>query len=567
MNNKIGLYSLGCFILLWIFQYFITVDVPRWDDFHGILVPVDILLGKYTFAQKFTILFSQNNEHRVAVDRIMLWLITILTGKANMKTLAMIGTILVLFIEYLIVKSSRFRRLDLNYLIPIPFILFAPHYWEILQSLMVPFQIFSVIFFSFLAFYLVANKRPILYCILSVLFAVFSHGNGLLSLPLVALVLVAQRDFKALKYWGLFSIIIISFYFTGYVKPAWNPNISPLKAPLASFLYFFEFIGSASLALVNLSASWTASSMLKVLPTISGLILFFLFFSYFFKKYPFKASWQSIKDTGKLITLDPFDTFIITCILFFFGTGVLMSLSRTGYGMASRYVINSQILICLIYLFIINFIRNKKIVSIVFTFSIIYWIICYFNYWAPSLNMKNSALADAQNWQKNHSWFAQYPDEPQQISNLNHLLDEPYKNGIYAFPKSRFDLIKNSKLKSDSISLEFENNEGRISVNGFKDEERKILQTYSNFLLLLKSENSEFLIPFDYKKNGLTNAITANKYFNEYLDLKFNIRCLPNGDYKTFIVSWNGETYDLIPSNLEFKNENSGLKDLKPELF
>ena len=145
--------------LLWLFQYIISVNVPWWDDFHGIILPVFHLFSNIPFSEKIKLFFSLNNEHRVVNDRFFLLLTYLVTGKFELKSLALLGFLNLIGIFLLIFKIAKPLVGNLLFLLPMPFLIFHAQYYESLLSLMVPFQNFSVIFYVFLTFYFLIFKK------------------------------------------------------------------------------------------------------------------------------------------------------------------------------------------------------------------------------------------------------------------------------------------------------------------------------------------------------------------------------------------------------------------------
>ncbi|SOE19947.1 hypothetical protein SAMN06298216_0446 [Spirosomataceae bacterium TFI 002] len=539
--------------ILLAFQSYITLNIPRWDDFHGILIPVDILINGETVAEKIEILFSQNNEHRIAVDRLVLLLLTYLSpsGIAEMKTLALSGTLLLVALGALFVQTGRKLKLSYIQLLPIPIVLFSTHVWEILQSLMVPYQVFAVLFMSFISFYLASKGKSIAILILISTIAIFCHGNGLLTIPIVGLILILNARYKDLLIWAIFSISIVAFYFTNYVTPPWNNNVSPLENPLASILYFFEFIGSFTLASINLSESLNTSVLAKALPTIFGLLLFGGFLFIFYKNY-LKGS--KLKTNLEKLKNNELDTFLIACLMFLFATGLMMALKRTGFPMNSRYVINSQLVFIIVYLFISSKIQSKKLNIAVLTTSILYYCLCLFNYTAISLSVKEAAIVDVYNWKNNRIWLSQYTDYTQTY-HLNEVLDKTYNKGLYKFPENIFDNLNEAMVSSDTTSLDI-NYDGKVLSVATQDTERGLFKNNIQKYIMLKSAKSTYIMHFDYHKNGLGSILEEKDYFNNNINTRIYTELIPKGIYQIALVQFIEGKLVIIPTNQTLTNNN-----------
>lgn len=545
---------LAIFILL--FQNFITLNIPWWDDFQGILSPVDILRSNVSFTEKYKILFSQNNEHRVVLDRVVLLLITILNGGvANMKLLAMSGTGLLIALAYILVRIGRKLAIPFFFLLPIPLLLFSAHNYEILQSLMVPYQIFAVLLISFSAFYLACKRSRLHWLIILSTLAIFSHGNGLLTIPIIGLILLLTNRSKALIMWTVYAVGIISFYFFNYKSPTWNKNISPLEDPFASFLYFFEFLGSFSIAFVNLSDTLSHSAALKLVPTGVGLILFSIFAVAFFKEY---LSNFSFKNLPKKLTENSSKTFLLACLLFLFATGFMMALKRTGFPMSSRYVINSQLVLILIFLFSYETIKIALIKKVLIFFTFTYFIIAAFNYLSVGLNFKNSLEVDAENWKNNNIWLTGYTN-PSQTFNLNILLHDPIRNQLYGFPSTWLSENIQHVIRKDTLKVNFSYNQSILEIQSEDPKMGIFSQNYPN-IVWLKSDKGKFLVNFYYKRNPLAKWINSLDYFNDKVEARVYTELIPKGPYTISILKMENNQLCEYPTSIVITNKNDLIK-------
>ncbi|MBP8156262.1 MAG: hypothetical protein KAX81_04480, partial [Leadbetterella sp.] len=411
---------------LWFFQNKISVNIPWWDDFHGIILPVFHLFSDLPFLEKIKLFFSLNNEHRVVNDRIFLLIIYLISGNFELKALALLGFINLILIFLVLVRVSKPLFGNRLYLLPIALLIFHAQYYESLQSLMVPFQNFSVILYVFLTFYFLIyrkNKGLIPGFIFAVL-AIFSHGNGILAFLIGALILFFNKRNKDFIIWSFLSFISIILYFWGYKKPEWSSGVSAFSQPLTALRYVFEFFGAYALNITDLST--TARVVYSHLVSeLFGLFLVVTFLVIFLKKYPLLSK-KRIEAMDKL-RHSKADQFIICVFGFVFATGLMIGISRTGFSMLSRYTINSSFMAIAVYIFLVSNVKRKKAVGILTTIScFIILIISYFNNYEIALFNRKNAVADGINFQKMGTWSNQYIDSSH-ISKLNPLLLEPYK--------------------------------------------------------------------------------------------------------------------------------------------
>jgi hypothetical protein len=529
--------------LLWGFQYYTTVNIPWWDDFHGIILPVFELFGDSSVYEKAKLFFSLNNEHRVVNDRFFMLLIYLATSTFQMKTLAMLGFVNLILIYLLLLKIAKPFLLHIFHFLPVLFLIFQAQYFESLQSLMVPFQNFSVIFYVLLSFYslIYFKKNAAISGFLWGILAFFSHGNGILALLIGSLILVFQKYNTKAIIWIIGTLLIVYLYFLGYHKPSANPSISALDHPIEAIRYVFEFLGAYALNLTNLSTTATKGSLRVLLPTFTGILSVLSLGFVFLKKYPLFTS--HYKAYISKLRHSKIDLFLLSAILFFLATALLIGITRTGFPMVSRYTINSALTISLIYLFVLNNIKNKaafcSIIS-VGTFTIL--LLSYFNSFEIAVNNKNNAIFDGINWQKNKTWVVQYSN-PDHTKLLNKLLLAVYESGKYVFPKNNLEIPTNIEPdKLEKVELRIENGGSYLKIS-----DKVISNSSTGIYYLFLSENQTYLFPGLPQKNNIFQFLQSGQYYSNSISTTFCPNLLPVGLYKIIKVETSSEqTYPKL---------------------
>jgi hypothetical protein len=530
------LISFSAILLLWYFQYKISVNVPWWDDFHGLILPVFNLFSEQIWLEKIKLFFSLNNEHRVVNDRFFTLLIYLIFGRFELKYLAIFGFINLIILFVILIKSSRKQIINPLFFIPVALILFQAQYFESLQSLMVPFQNFSVILYVILCFYFLIFRKSndILVPAIFAFLAIFSHGNGILAFVLGAALLILNLRFKALLKWVAFSIVTIAIYFWGYHKPEWSSGISPVQQPLKALGYVFQFLGSYIDIFSDSSTRISQGELKTLIATIFGIFLMVIFLVTFLTKYkPInqKKTWEKLRNSKN-------DQFLISIIGFIFCTGILIGLTRTGFPMLSRYTINSAILTIAVYLFLITNIYYKKrtfAITIVFTFIALF--LSYYNYSETAIFRKQNAIVDGVNWQKNGTWASQYSDSSH-VSRLNPLLVSPYQSGKYKFPSSVFDSLDVFTEAPFSYPLNYTIVDGYLQINGLvtKSDMTNPFESEEGVYFLLKNENYKFIFPATTQKNNIKDFIFGRSYFSQNFKTAFPVNVIPSGSYNIFMI-------------------------------
>ena len=130
----IGFILLGGIHVFLITRY--AVDIPDWDDYDAVLGFLsDFQLAK-SGAEKIMLLFSQHNEHRIAIDRIISLFDFWLFGKINFYHLIFIGNFFLVVFGYFLFTFFQTRIKEVTglllvlYSLPIPLLIFNMESYE-----------------------------------------------------------------------------------------------------------------------------------------------------------------------------------------------------------------------------------------------------------------------------------------------------------------------------------------------------------------------------------------------------------------------------------------------------
>lgn len=511
---------------LWFFQSSITVNIPWWDDFHGIMLPVHDLFTDKSFAHKFQNFVSLNNEHRVVNDRIFTLLVYLVTGKFELKTIALLGFLNLIAIFLLLFKVLKKSNISYWAILPVVFLIFHAQYYESLQSIMVPFQNFSVILYMLLSLYFLVFRKSFLWGFVFALAAIFSHGNGILVFILGALILLANQKYKQSLIWALLSGITVFIYFLGYSKPSWTTTdvISPLENPVAAIRYAFEFLGSYSLNLVEISTGLANSGAKQLLPQISGLLAVAIWIYLILRKY----SLRNLKESLDQLKNNKSDQFLLAMAAFFLATGIMMGLTRTGFPVLSRYTINSSFFLIAVWAFYVTNFSEKgsKLISF-FVFGGL--LISYYNGSAKGLFVKENTITDGINYQINKTWANGYSDSSH-VSRVNPLLIEPLESGAYVFPKSELDNFANRNSENSREHLDYSIVDNYLMISGLEPE------IASKIYFTLESERYQFIFPASKIRSNPKDFLLKGRYYSDLYKTAFPIGVIPKGNYQIFKI-------------------------------
>jgi hypothetical protein len=238
----------------------------------------------------YSVWWSQHNEHRIILARLLFWLDLHYFGGRNIFLIVMNYFLLACLATVFCLFARTVSDKDENANKPVAFCLFLVSWvflWIQSENILWAFQsqFFLAQLLPLLAFFCFAKATvgdgKLLFS-LALLLGVASAGtmaNGVLVLPLLFVysVLMRQSMMKSMLCL-LFSFVTISLYFHGYIKPVKHssPFLTLRDHPLGVFQYVLNYLGSPFYYLARGGAAFG-----KVAAVLSSTFLivgsFFLF--------------------------------------------------------------------------------------------------------------------------------------------------------------------------------------------------------------------------------------------------------------------------------------------------
>jgi hypothetical protein len=328
--KKLNKLSIAFFVCFMAFSLFVVTDIfvnyPILDDF-GAIVNFMVDYFKTTgFKETIKLLFSQNNDFRLVVLKLITLSDYYIFGKINFGHLRIIGFSLFLSTLLLFFKLGRFQTSKFYFFLPVPLLLISFAYAEINSLAMESLSHFVVIFFVVCCLYYLFETKQIVLPIILLFLGIYSNGNGLLLVPIGFLGLLTTKDFKRLGIWSLFSAIAIFVFFLDYEKGNTPLDVSVFKRIAYVFPIYLGGIGGMESIKINM-----IFGILGIILAIYFLII--------------KKSYKN-------------NTALSTLLLFFLGTYLLISSKRqytdSSALLRGAYLINS---VCVFVIFYILFFK------------------------------------------------------------------------------------------------------------------------------------------------------------------------------------------------------------------
>ncbi|GAB3926656.1 hypothetical protein [Larkinella terrae] len=259
-------------LLFFVYFFRYSFDIPWFDDFENIPYFLHRFLDAPTWTEKWSALLRPNNEHRVVLSRLVVWLYYLLTGTINFHSLMLIGNLCMLVVLFLFYRTIRRASLPWWYLLPVPFLLFNAQNNLLTFTAVYTLQYIATIMMILLALYQLAKNAPVSFGLALVLgfFATFCNGNGMLVWAGGFAVLVYQKQWLRLGGWLAVAALAVYLYFLGYpVQQGNTEGFTYLLAhPFQILSGFLIFTGS----LFDFIPTWPLTWRF-VLPFAAGLVL------------------------------------------------------------------------------------------------------------------------------------------------------------------------------------------------------------------------------------------------------------------------------------------------------
>lgn len=453
--NKLNKLSIAFFVSFMALSLFIFTDIfanyPLLDDFGAIVNFMVDYLKTVGFKDTLKLLFSQNNDFRLVVLKLITLSDYYIFGQINFAHLRLIGFLFFLSTLFYFYKLGKFKTSKFYHFLPVPMLLISFAYAEINGLAMESLSHFVVIFFVVSTFYYLFENKQIVLPIVLLFFGIFSNGNGLLLVPIGILGLFFRKDYKRLIIWTIFSALALLIFFLDYEKGNTPLDATAFKRIAYVFPIYLGGIGGMESIKINMGFG------------ILGIILaiYFLFF---------KKSYQN-------------HTALTALMIFFLGTYLLISSKRQYTDSAAllrgAYLINS---VCIFVVFYILFyqihlskwIELKKTKLANWSFLVVFFIcLIYqarnFTRWIKVFSDQKRAIQSVL-VMVNGNTKKLYTDD-----GIIHNIPLNMRPGLDTLTKNRaFDntdvletlLIKTLKIDSKEIIGTFENKIDIISIDG-----------------------------------------------------------------------------------------------------
>ncbi len=521
-----------------------ALGIPFQDDIDGILGVLQDLLKANSFSEKLTIILQQDDEHRVAFDRVVTYCLYLLNGEVNLKTHLLIGCSLILGIFGMIAYAFRKANLPLFALIPVAFFIFQIQYYEGIFWSMIPCQNFAVLFFAFLSIFLVSqgSKWGLALAFLIALIATFSSGNGMLTFVPCLLILGYQRRWKSFFLWGIWMVTSIIFYFHNLTIPSFRPKPSDnlLKYPLTILADFPAFVGQFFDPTTGFSFKIRATVSILAGVILIAWVLFLLW-----------KTWLNL--WNKRTAISNTQIFMLGGLILILCTAAVFSLARAGDGLmavfVSRYKLNVALFMALVYgtiLLNVSVSKQKNVFWVGLFIAVFFNIMSYFQGIDKVNNYRKDLITDAFTWQNGQN----LPSSPIYFAKKE-TADETFnfnlKRNTYHFPETVLTNIQNQILQDtltqklpENLTLKSQESGDYLTFTSDSFEQGKSQD--DGVYIVLKSQKETHVFPVRQHRNGIKFFIFTQQYYAKgFESVSILKQALAIGKYRLGVLVVNGK--------------------------
>lgn len=406
---------LGAIAWYGVFLYRHVLNVPYQDDIFDVLQVLTQVLQSTGMQQTFGILFDNYNEHRTLASRLVYYLVYLITGEINFRTLVFLCNLSLVAQLVILYLALGKRHQSLWLLLPAALILLQPRAYSLYSISMGAFAYMFVYLYGFASLLCLRDvKVPrFLAAIAFAILGTFTLASGQL-IWLVGLASLLQQALLqrrcSLAYalcWLLCAVSVLVIWRMGYETTNTLTNVfsAMLDSPLHHLTFIFTLMGAA----VTNTSVWFASA--------TGCLLFAAVIYWSFRI-------RSSED----ISLELFAWYVVlTMAAITVGRALVVT---PDYALESRLSFPSELLLAIVVLMCVSRISNPRrqlqILAIAVLFAGIYWMASFRIYPAYMQQEFEDRVAD---YNAGNFWVIYFP-----VEETNSIVAEAIALGIYRAP-------------------------------------------------------------------------------------------------------------------------------------
>ncbi|QDK79603.1 hypothetical protein EXU85_13720 [Spirosoma sp. KCTC 42546] len=536
-------------ILIFFYTFFQFIsNIPFQDDYDALLEPVTKFkqLTHFSWSEFVNIVWTQDDERRIVVDRLVAITTYLITSKLDLRLQAFLGLLSLLGIFYLIYTIIRDGKLPVSLVLICALLLFHIQYYETIFWAMIPLQHVIVYFFVLLSSYYLYSTKPsnLIAALIIAIFAILSDVSGTFILPVGLFLLLVQHRWKHSIIWALVIGGMVFLYYQNFEVPSFRPKLSDnLQRPDLIISRILVASGVAFDANTLFPSKVRIGFIMAAGAVLWGIVIYFgfgLIKAAFNRSGILFARWESTLWGG---------------LLHFGITLLALAVGRAIEGidplLISRYKHIGFIWLILIILLVASQLKTRNqvlfskawiVVSIgIFLFS-------YFYYLVPLDYYYKERYTDIYGWEYNRA----IPSSPIYISvrpSVDTMTIQAIRSGVYELPKNYF-FNGPYQNKKELINLSVEHVGGHTLSFTNNTFSRKFGKQNGAFIIL-KSDAQQQIIPTQQNRFSLKPFLLSfgrNYYATGFSGILSSKYLLPNQTYQIFVLEIDGDKKNLYPT-------------------
>lgn len=537
-----GISGLLIIVFYWL-SIQLSVDIPFIDDYTGIYDIVISVREAESWQERFKIVTSLHNEHRIIYTHLTSIITTWIVGRVDLRLLMFIGNLGFLGVFYIFYRLYDRSKLNWVYFLPVPFLIFQfQNFGNALWALS-SLQNISVWFYGVVALYCLKDKGWRFSCaIVAAAIATYASGNGMLIWGAGGLILLLQKRWSSTAVWAVFAMLFVGLHIYFYTRAPVHINWTMAEIFRKTYVFF---VGLAGCLEFTGSAHPVYAFLLGLL--ISGLLVGYLLL--FLKNY---------RGLNRHTPLFDYHLVIIGILVFVLATIAGIAFVR-GFITENRYKIIPLIGIVALYLGYVPYLSKlspKRIFAVTMALTLSFYFYTFFHYF-PSFTQERFSRFTMANTLRNPIGF----DLPfwRRIGYL-------HQKGLYEYPQEVIEIVNvlKQKLVPQKISgISFEKDTLKLAL---KDSIRRPLNLVDDaYFILLWSEKNAYIYPANFENNNFLNFMASQQWYVAPTEAIASRKWANAGTYHIgYLQKYNGQ-WEAAISNDTVRIAQNGVAWLKYE--
>ena len=544
-------------ILIFFYTFFQYVaNIPFQDDYDALLEPVTKFIQQrpLSWSEFVNIVWTQDDERRIVLDRIAAIGEYMLTGTLNLRLHTFLGLLSLLGILYIVYTIIRGAKIPAVWLLISALLLFHIQYYEAIFWPMIPLQHIIVYFFALLSAYHLYSSRLSHFsmAVLAALLAILSDVSGTFVLPAGLLLLLLQHRWKHAVIWSLFVGGLTLLYYYQLEVPVFRPKLSDnIQHPDQILNRFLVGSGLSFDANTALPRSLQLGLIMGV-----GAILWAIVIYYFIK-----LVLPAFNKTG--VQLTRWETALWGGIFQFGITILALAVGRATEGVDSLLISRYKHIgfIWLILVLLLTTTKLKPAYQPLFSkvwlgISVLICLFSYIQYIPPLDYYYKERYTDMYDWQHNRA----IPSSPIYISirpAVDSIMLQSIRAGVYQLPTHYFFDGPYTKA-SEPIALKF-NPSSKHSIEFINTEFVRKSGKDNGAFIVLTSATEQYILPTKQKRYSVKSFLLSGgrNYYASGFSYVLSAKYLKSGEtYAVSVLVLDGDKKIRHPptAQIEFVN-------------